>query len=931
MTRPLDYMAIPDTYCRWLGGLQWSENREAVEYKSRYRADSRTFVLAAEVALFLEGFQSEATPVCFGFILHLLHLLGLGARGVGLANARRVDRLVRAFRELGGPLRNAGVLCASLCRGLPRAADAPRFVDLFMPLNRGPRLPRIVPDEFAEVPPLEPAAFEVRILEALALLSDDDLRHWLRHGRGPVGTAGESAAILVPPSLSTTLADLERRPRLAGAAPLIAPLAGALALPPRRLAHAEEPTGGYADVATRGLPEQILPGQFALDPEEFLRRFAERELLYFHREEPHAPAAEELVVVVDQGVRTWGDVRLVLAAAALALGRQAARRNLPLRVATTSNEGAIVPAEVADREALGGLLEMSDLSPHPARALQHVLDTRSEALRDIVLLTHPRSLAEPEVVAAARQVVRGTRLFAVAVDGEGRVELSELRQGTPVTLGRCRAEVREPSPAATTGPVTPAAPPWRGDVEPIGFPFRIGPIGRIDDRLFTFDDSGEWVLAAGQLGVLNAWRSDGSDAEMFPRAIVEREPLTWVEAVLGVAGGFVVAGRTEHNLVLAHYDLPARRVTAHLIDPPFWGPKREWTYLQSHHTVVATRPGTPMVLGTIDLGVDRREAVFRPESPSPSASTRARSAALLAREQDPPHPTIVSEGIPMPARGRALRLSAEAGTLDIQNEMGLWRSCRPLSDGRPVLKGGRILQARSGGDVIGAIVGFSAAHRSLFLFSARTAEALGSFGVGLDVKDFAIAPDGRRFARRIADRHLEIRNVSGGTLPLFVTPKGKAHNRLDVGVGETYLTIQTGKHAHLVDWERGPVRFTLSQGEAGNLVTRLLLPVAVRRTIQAVSKADRVSYDGRRFVTAGTAFGLKVLVDALSQVTVLDLVDDSVVCMFYVFRDQIAAWMPDGTRVGPVPIVGGRSTPDALERIGEAIRTAAERGKGRLA
>jgi hypothetical protein len=928
MIRPLDYLAIPDTYCRWLGGLRWSGNREAVEYETRSTEESRTFVLSAEIALFLEGFQSEAPLVCFGFVLHLLDLLGLGTRGSGPVNARRADGLARAFRELGGPLRNAGALCATLCRGLPRAAELPRFVDLLVPLNRGARPTWIIPAETAEVPPLQPAAFEARVMAALAGLSNDDLRHWLRHGREPIPRAAESAAELVVPNLSATLAELERRPRLAGAAPLIAPLAGALALPPRRLAHAEEPTGGYADVATRGLPEQILPGQFALDPEEFLRRFAERELLYFHREEPHAPTAEELVVVVDQGVRTWGDVRLVLAAAALALGRQAARRGLPLRVASTSTEGAIVAAEAADREALGNLLETSDLSPHPARALQHVLETPGEALRDVVLLTHPRSLAEPEVVAAARQVARGTRLFAVAVNGDGRVELSELRQGTPVTLGRCRVEVREPSPAATTGPATPAAPPWRGDVEPIGFPFRIGPIGRIDDRLFTFDDSGEWVLAAGQLGVLHAWRSDGSDAEMFPRALVEREPLAWVEAVLGVAGGFVVVGRTERNLVLAHYDLSGRTVTAHLIDPPFWGPKREWTYIRTHHSVVATRPGTPIVLGAIDLGVDRREAIFRPESPSRLTSERARQAALLAPEQDAPHPTIVSEGIPMPAKGRALRLSAEAGTLDLQNERGLWRSCRPLSDGRPALKGGRILQARSGGDVIGAIIGFSAAQRSLFLFSAGTAQLLGSFGVGLDVKDFAIAPDGRRFARRIADRHLEIRNVSGGALPLFVTPKGKAHPRLDVGVGESYLTIQTGKHVHLVDWERGPVRFTLSQGEVGGLVARLLLPVAVRRTIQAVGKADRVSYDGRRFATAGIAFGLKVLVDLMSQVTVLDLVDDSVVCMFYVFRDQIAAWMPDGTRVGPVPIVGGRSTPDAPERIGAALRAAAERGKG---
>jgi hypothetical protein len=307
---------------------------------------------------------------------------------------------------------------------------------VILTLNRGAWLARMYPGRGAEVPPLEPADFEARVIGALDGLLDDILGHWLRHGRGPVGAAGEAAARLVPTGLSATLADLERRPRLAGTAPLIAPLAGALALPPRRLAHTEQPTGGYADVATRGLPEQILPVQFALDPEEFLRRFAEHELLYFHREEPHAPTAEELVVVVDQGVRTWGDVRLVLAAAALALGRQAARRDLPLLVAATSTDGAIITAEEAGREALGGLLEMSDLSPHPGRALERVLDAPAELLRDVVLLTHPRSLADPEVVAAARRAERGTRLFAVAVDSDGRVELSELRQGVPVTLGR---------------------------------------------------------------------------------------------------------------------------------------------------------------------------------------------------------------------------------------------------------------------------------------------------------------------------------------------------------------------------------------------------------------------------------------------------------------------------------------------------------------
>src|ERR1035438_1113837 len=45
----------------------------------------------------------------------------------------------------------------------------------------------------------------------------------------------------------------------------------------------------------------------------------------------------ELILLLDQGVRTWGDVRLVLASAALALSRQAERRQIAVKLAATSN------------------------------------------------------------------------------------------------------------------------------------------------------------------------------------------------------------------------------------------------------------------------------------------------------------------------------------------------------------------------------------------------------------------------------------------------------------------------------------------------------------------------------------------------------------------------------------------------------------------
>lgn len=244
----------------------------------------------------------------------------------------------------------------------------------------------------------------------------------------------------LPRTLMGVLAALLLRPRLAGAETYVTRLVGTLTLPPRRLAPQELPVGGYADMTTRGAVEHILPSQHALDELEFLRRFAERELLFFRREEPPAQNRQEIAILIDQGVRTWGDVRLVLAAAALALGKQCAGRAQQFRFAGTSNAGRLLDPLEADVETLGELIEASDLSFDPGTALEAVLEQPCDALRDVVLLTHPRNLREPDVLAAAHRAGKRDRVFAVALDEEGTAAMSEIRHGAPVLLRQFRVE-----------------------------------------------------------------------------------------------------------------------------------------------------------------------------------------------------------------------------------------------------------------------------------------------------------------------------------------------------------------------------------------------------------------------------------------------------------------------------------------------------------
>ncbi len=449
------YLQIPGEYCRSFGGLRWAHYGEAIEFLEGPTA-GRTFAFAAEVAAFLEGLDSGGGSLPgFGFVLHLLYLVGLGDRAArhGERRALCVERIAGPFRSLGCPLRNAGALCSWLSREAPRAADPPALAELHEILTGGSWVPQMVLShpllgamDQAEEPGLEAAELEELVYRAANSLSDEEIRHWLRHGRGTRRSDVEPPVPPRPRSLTETLAALERRPRLAGIGRLVSRLEGAISLPLRRLAWSELQDGGYSDIATKGAPEQILPIQFALEGEEFIRRFAERELLYFYREEPRVPTTEEIIILVDQGVRTWGDVRLALAGAALAVARQAERRGIAIKLAVTSNGAEVVdPARLAPR-ALGELLAASDLSAHPGDALERLRNFSSASRRDIILLTHPRNLTGTEVAMAARALAEegGARLFAISVDARGQLELAELRRGLPVVLARSRIELVPP-------------------------------------------------------------------------------------------------------------------------------------------------------------------------------------------------------------------------------------------------------------------------------------------------------------------------------------------------------------------------------------------------------------------------------------------------------------------------------------------------------
>ncbi len=916
-----DYLVIPEDYGQWLGGLRWSASREVVEFCATEPEIGPTFAFSIEIGRFLEGLAAEGDLPHFAHVLHLLDLIGFGLRrGENARLAPRLSgpfvRLAQAFRETGRPLGNAGVFCAQLCQGVPRVPDPPAIEDVSFRLAKLLRDPHSEPRRPSGIEPsVGPEEFENRIEEALRHYSDVDLESWLRHGRGPARDAGRRIARLTPHTIADVIAQLEEHPRLKGARALSARLAGALCLPPRRLTPADLPVGGYSDVATRGLPEQILPAQFALDPDEFLRRFAERELLYYQREERRAPTARDVTLVLDQGVRTWGDVRLVLASAAIALACQAERRGQAPSFTATSRAEPPLDAN-ADPVALAELLAASDLSANPGKALGSALFDDGKEPRDVVLLTHPRNLAEPEVAAAARRAGPATRLFAVAVEPGGSVELSELRDGRPVVIGRCRVDMHATAaPDAIPGLAprsrTAAREAWTGDIEPVGFPFRIGPTEVVEDHLFAFDDAGDWLLVAGRGGLLRLFRVDRAAFEMLPRAFADQELVASVEAVVGVAGGFVVIGAPSRGRhIAAHYDIRARTCRIHELRTGALK-RLEWLYVRRHHTVVGHNDSMPCV--ALNLSHDPPHAHILMKNDRDLLGDWRKQTDRI---------DVLDDGRRFPDGGRCVQLHSSSGVLTIRGDTDDRRSFRLTADDKPRLAEGRLIAAVWRGEVLGVVVQQPGKQRILFVFSVWADWRLfGEYVLERDCSGFAMSRDGRRVAWRLGDRQILVRDLEHAGPPSLVVAKGRVHSHLDLELAPGFLVIQAGRHAHAVHWSSSRLALFHIEGPMEELATRLKRLCPLSTTVRAAPDHRGTPYARARFYATAELDRLVVGIDRLGQVAVFDRQGELIV-LFFVFRSNLAAWMPDGTFLGPSALTGRTRTADAEARIGDALRTA---------
>jgi hypothetical protein len=900
------YLRLDEGYTEQLGGLRWSPDDNVLEHK-----DGTCFLFTEQVAEFLEGFASVRPVLHFTLMAHLLSLL---RQVPPLQASKDQARLWRTFLDTGRNLRHAGAFCAQLCARLPAALQAGAIDDIRKALRWHGQIIHWSTsvgeaDDTMELPPLQPERFEAHILKSLAAYSDVELTDWLRHGRGPVREAAKQLAKALPVSLAARLAELLERPRLAGAAAFLRQLSGALTLPPRRLAHQELPVGGYADVTTRGHVDHILPSQFALDDWDFLRRYAERELLYFRREEPHEQTRHELVVLLDQGVRTWGDVRIVLGAALVALGKQALARKLPFRIATTTSPGSLDPVEI-DADALASLVEASDLSPHPAIALERVLAEPGKTPRDVVLLSHPRSLNEADVRTAARLAPAGTRLFALTLDREGGAGLVELKRGAPVAVREFHVDLTLAQERPLSEAPTPmSAGDWEGSVEPIPFPFRFGIGGVVGPRGFDFDGRAAALLTASPHGMLHLWKTDGTLLEILPRGLVDGQVVKNVYTVVGVGDGFAVVGALAGGRpVIVHYDMHGRRCTPHVCGQGQQG-VWQWEYSPGHHCMIAVDHRNRAGLA-IDLGTGEKYATH-----IGGPKNRAQQAweAWVARRVVPRSLVIGLTPDKMETVPPCATLDYDSGMVQVNNVHPGWSTFTPLADGQPALRKHLLIGAQCRASTLALKMSQLGAQGqiTLQLFRGPDGVFIGAHPIKHLQQGFTLSADGQLLARQVNRSIIEINQTTGSLPPLGRISVGDYPQQLWFYLADDSITLFPGSTPMSVSWKHDVLGFERRyvQPHEGTRAKRDALPAFLQ-------------YDPQRWLL-GARRRLLAASDRYGQVATFDEAGN-LVCMFFAFRNRVAGWMPDGTRFGPPAYTGQAQSADALRKFAAALRVSSQ-------
>jgi hypothetical protein len=272
-----------------------------------------------------------------------------------------------------------------------------------------------------------------------------------------------------------------------------------------------------------------------------------------------------------------------------------------------------------------------------------------------------------------------------------------------------------------------------------------------------------------------------------------------------------------------------------------------------------------------------------------------------------------------------LAFRPDTGALRLCDALPAWEPFTPLADGKPALRGANLLAADCQRHTLAAAFA-SPDGRAPRLWVFRGPEGVPLANYPMQPRQrLALSADGQLLAVSRANGQVEVRDALAAGPPRCLTPSGRFHHDVGITLGDRRLSLHVGSTSHLARWDEG--RLVLEHYGRGGLPRPPGRREVVRGGLPPPALGlppDFLNYDPQRFRTSWWG-NLIAVADLFGQVFLFEH-GGALVCAFFAFRQQLAAWMPDGTAHGPAALLGRPATPDAAAKIGQALLSAWERG-----
>lgn len=183
--------------------------------------------------------------------------------------------------------------------------------------------------------------------------------------------------------------------------------------------------GGVSDISNRGNPQRLLMTELAADPDLLIARIANGQALYLRRESPPKPRPETRDILIENGIRCWGEQRLSILALALAAAAAEERRGTKVNVTTLAGTD-LFSEDFSNLKGLTSALERLHFSTHPGQAIEHLIQKRNrekQPLNEPLVIVTAATAVDRDFLAKAQQLP--SPYLLAAIEPNRWVEISE--------------------------------------------------------------------------------------------------------------------------------------------------------------------------------------------------------------------------------------------------------------------------------------------------------------------------------------------------------------------------------------------------------------------------------------------------------------------------------------------------------------------------